>query len=641
MPGDSTSYVFGSTGPAHHGPGTQINYIGHRERRDPLHIVRERRARLRRAFVPPGNYGEAAHRLETPGAVVLLDGPPGIGRSAAATVLLHEVAESEAGAEGRFEELTAEKPEDTLDAGPRDCFLLDLSGVSDEDYPDAQETLALHRSAVEHAKARMVVVLPAGLHHLLAPQFAPLVVPLERPPAKAVVLLALRSEGIPCEPEALQDGALTAFLAEAPMRELARFCEMVRRVRDGGLHGTEFRLWCVEALGAVRDRSADAARRVADHESAGDRALLLTVAMLHGASEDAVFHSRNALLAELGHGGEGPPGLGHPDLLAQMDALKIHRDDQGQIRFGPLEFDAAVRRHYWLHFPALRGRFARWVDRTIRLGDLTPADREALVERFAEQALGTGRLEDLLKHVEKWALTASPRLGTVAVMALERGLGDARHGQAVRERIRTWAMASGLPAGLCQVLTEVCRGTMSVTHPHRALVRLHHLALQDVGADAREALLGLVRADRRLKRFLISRIATSPGRRSLGNLALLVDLFPEAPFPPDLPWPELTGVWRAAMEHSPPDDWSPLARSWLTASALTAGARRESALGVLVQAASGNDRRGNQLYATTCGWAAGRPEREATAMRVWQKIDAAQGIGPDPAFESAVSGGTR
>ncbi|MCX5375858.1 hypothetical protein [Streptomyces sp. NBC_00091] len=644
MPGDSHSYVLGSTGPSHHGSGTQNVYVGVTppgQGRDPLHIVRERRARLRRVFVHPGNYGEAAHRLEAPGAVVLLQGPAGIGRSAAATVLLHEAADTGAGEEGRFEELTAEKPEGPLDAGPRDRFLLDLTGTSYKDYPEAQETLASYRAAVEHAKARMVVVLPAALDHVLDPQFAPLVVPLERPQATAVVRLALRVAGIECDAEQLRTRALEAFMAEEPMRELARFCEMVRRVRDGGRHGTEFGRWCQEALDAVTNRADEAARQVADLQSADDRALLLTAAMLHGACEDAVFHSRNALLTELGHGDETPPGLAQPDLLAQLEKLRIRRNSQGQILFEGLEYDAHVRRHFWLHYPALRAALGNWVDRTIRLDDLTGADRAALVARFTEQALGAGLTRDWLKLAESWAESHSPRLHEEARAALELGLGDQRQGRVVRDRILGWAGATALPPGLLRVLTEVCGGMMSATHPHQAVVRLHHLALQPRGAEARTALFELVQADRRLRRFLISRIAAHTGRRSVGNLGLLLELFPQAALPSDLPWPELVGVWRGAMEHSPPDDWSPLIRTWLTASALMPGVRRESALGCLVQAVAGSDRRSNQLYATTCAWAEGRPERESTATRLWQEIDTVQGIEPDGAFASAGSGGAR
>ncbi|MBT2452533.1 hypothetical protein J7F03_36885 [Streptomyces sp. ISL-43] len=644
MPGDSRSYVFGGTGPSHHGSGPQNVYLGFPppgEGRDRLYIVRERRARLRRSFVHPGNYGEAARRLEAPGAVVLLQGPSGIGRSAAATMLLHEATDPEAGEEGRFEELTADEPENRLDAGPRDRFLLDLSGTSYDHYSEAQRTLALHRAAVEQAEARLVVVLPTGLDHILDHQFASLVVPLERPRATAVVCLALRVAGIECDVEQLRDAALAAFIADAPMRELARFCEMVGRARDSGRHGTEFDSWCQEALAAVTDRAAEAAQQVAALKTAEERGLLLAAAMLHGASADAVFHSSNGLLVKLGHGGETTPGLAERDLLDQLTSLGIRRDRQGLIAFEHLEYDAAIRRHFWLHFPALRGPLSSWVEQTMSLDDLTRDDRAVLVARFTEQVLGTGRPDDLLNVAARWAGTTTPSLLGEATAALELGLGDERQGRAIRQQIRTWATEAELPRGLFQVLTEVCRAGMSVTHPHQAIVRLHHLAHQRGGADARTALLELVSADARLRRFLISRISMHVGPRSLRNLGLLLELLPQTALPSDLPWRELTDVWREAMDHSRPDDWSPLARGWLNAVALIPGVRWERALGVLVGAAAGSDRHSNQLYAITCDWAGDRPERKPTATWLWQQIDEAQGLAPDEVFASSGSGGTQ
>ncbi|MEV7519754.1 hypothetical protein [Streptomyces sp. NPDC091371] len=644
MPGDSHSFVLGGSGPSHHGSGSQHVYVGFQppgQGRDGLHIVRDRRAELRRRFVHPGHYGEAAGRLEAPGAVVLLQGPPGIGRSAAATMLLHEATDTGPGEKGRFEQLTADKPEGRLDAGPHDRFLLDLSGTAYDYYPEAQETLAYHRAAVEQAKARLVVVLPTGLDHLLDPQFGCLTVRLERPLPIAVVRLGLRVAGIDCEADQLRPPALAAFITDVPMRELARFCETVVRARDGGRHGTEFDAWCEEALAAVTDRAAEAAQQVASLETAEERGLLLAAAMLHGASADAVFHSRNALLEELGHSVEDPPGLAGGDLLDQLKSLGIRRDREGLIAFEHLEYDAAVRRHFWLSFPALRGALCNWIEQTITLDDLTRDDRADLVSRFTEQVLAAGRPDDLLDVAEQWAGNLQPSLLGEATAALELGLSDERHGRAIRQKIRVWATAPELPRGLFRLLTGVCRGMMSVTHPHQAVVRLHHLARH--GADARDALFELVRADVGLRRFLISRIAApaQAGPRALGNLELLLGLLAESDPPPPLPWRELTGVWRAAMDHSTPDYWSPPARAWLTAFTPAPGARREPALDVLVNAVSGSDRHSNQLYAITCDWARNRPERQPTATWLWQQIDAAQGLAADDVFAPSVSGGTQ
>ncbi|MFF4369831.1 hypothetical protein [Streptomyces sp. NPDC001594] len=626
MTGDFSSSFFGATGPVNQGPAPQYNLwvTSTGKARDRLHIGWEQRADLRRRFIRPGNYGEAARRIDVPGAVVLLQGPAGSGRSAAAIMLLHEAPAPEPGEEGRFEELTTDPAErGPLDAGPQDRFLLDLSGTSYEDFPEAQKILALHRGVVEQAKARLVVVLPAWADPLLDPQLAPLVVLLRRPRPLAVVRRALRVAGVPCEVEQLSTPALAGFFANAPMSELLRFCAMVLRARDSGRHGRGFDAWREEARRAVNDRTAEAAKQVARLTALEDRALLLTAAMLHGAPADAVFHSRNLLLHELGHGEAAVHGLAQRDLLDQLTTLGALRNEAGRVTFEKLEYDAAIRRHFWLHFPDLREALSSWVDGTIRLDGLTSDDRTDLVIRFTEQVLGAGRPGDLLEKAERWAGTRPPHARYAeAATALALGLRDERQSSFIRRQIWDWSKSPELAPGLFRVLTDVCRDVLARTHPHQAVVRLHHLALQRNGEYARTALFDLVGGDSRLRRFLINRLTTHAGSRSLGNLGLLRDLIPQAALPSDLPWRELAHVWRAAFQ-SPPEAWDPLLRSWLDAVLLMPPDRREPALDVLVRAATGSDSHTNRLYAITCTWEAGRPEREPVATWLWERIDTA------------------
>ncbi|MFF2191905.1 hypothetical protein [Streptomyces sp. NPDC058157] len=629
MPGDFSSSFFGATGPVNQGPGPQYNVwvTSTGKARDRLHIGWERRADLCKRFIRPGNYGEAARRLEVPGAVVLLQGPAGSGRSAAAIMLLHEAPAPGAGEEGRFEELTADPSADPserglLDADPRDRFLLDLSGTSYEDFPEVQKILALHRGVVERAKARLVVVLPACADPLLDPQLAPLVVLLRRPRPLAVVRRALRVAGVPCEVEQLRTPALAGFFANAPMSELVRFCAMVLRARDSGHHDGGFDTWREEARRAVNDRTAEAAKQVARLTAVEDRALLLTAAMLHGAPADAVFHSRNLLLRALGHGDAAAHGLAQRDFLDQLTTLGVLRNEAGRISFAKLAYDAAIRRHFWLHFPDLRDALSSWVDGTIRRDGLTSDDRTDLVIRFTEQVLGVGRPGDLLEKAERWAGTGPPRARYAeAATALALGLRDERQSSLIRRQIWDWSKSPELAPGLFRVLTDVCRDVLARTHPHQAVVRLHHLALQRNGEYARTALFDLVAGDPRLRRFLINRLTTHAGPRSLGNLGLLRALIPQAALPSDLPWQELAHVWRAAMFQSAPEAWGPLVQSWLDAVSLMLPARRDPALDVLVRAAAGSGDHTNRLYAITCTWEAGRPERESIATWLWERID--------------------
>lgn len=151
-------------GPVNNGAGSQYVYYGSgadwmtRKRVETLRIAREDRARLADRFVPPVGYRIAADRLEKPGSVVMLEAPPGSGRRAAAIMLLHELGEDGGGDEQgvRFEELPAaeDKDEPPFNPGEGDRFLLDLSGLTDEEaYVRAQRRLAVRRSQIQEAGA--------------------------------------------------------------------------------------------------------------------------------------------------------------------------------------------------------------------------------------------------------------------------------------------------------------------------------------------------------------------------------------------------------------------------------------------------------------------------------------------------------
>lgn len=178
-------------GPVHSGGGDQNNtYYYSTGLREPLvragvdrrEIVHEHRRRLAKCFVWPGGYARAADRLARPGAVVLLEGPPGIGRRSTATMLLVEASVQGS----RIEELPTVREEESFEPSPDDRYLLDLSSIGDSDYPAAQRTLMSYRALVEESGARLVTVTPSGLEWMLDAELAPLVVHLERPSGRAV-----------------------------------------------------------------------------------------------------------------------------------------------------------------------------------------------------------------------------------------------------------------------------------------------------------------------------------------------------------------------------------------------------------------------------------------------------------------------
>lgn len=306
MTGAGHTWVTDPQGAVHSGSGDQFNVttwvIGANERliragATRLRIVQQHRRWLRWCFVRPRHYGRAAERLAEPGAVVLLNGPSGSGRRAAAAMLLEEAVVPG----GRMEELPLRWEEDSLDASADDRYLLDLSGVSDTDYPDAQRSLMHYWATVEQRGARLVAVLPAGLDCMLDGTFSPLLVQLERPRGRAVLSRYLRVNGVDFDPEQLKGEALDRMFSASPMRELTRLGDLIVQARDSRRYGASFEDWCKEAVVSVTDVSNEVARQLREHRGALDRALLLAAAMAGGAASEAVLSGAHCLLNVLRH----------------------------------------------------------------------------------------------------------------------------------------------------------------------------------------------------------------------------------------------------------------------------------------------------------------------------------------------------
>ncbi|MCE4942329.1 hypothetical protein LVX13_04170 [Streptomyces albulus] len=572
---------------------------------------------------------DAAERLAAPGAVVLLDGAVGIGRRTAATMLLQHL---DAGA-GRFEELAVTEEDDDLDASPDDRFLLDLSGLADAEYSVAQRNLAQYRSAVEKCGARLVVVLPTGLDHLLDTDLTPLVVRLGRPAGAWVFARHLRTMGVAFSPEQFGDERLHTLFECSPMRELAWLARLVRRARDSRAYGTTFPAWLEEAITAVTDRAGAVARKTAAHRDAHQRALLLSAAMFNGATADAVLQGAYLLLEVLDHDRDDTPRLAQADLGEHLDTLEIRRDVSGRVGFERLAYDGAVRTHFWTNFPDLRDGLREWVGKAVLLPELTAEDRMNLVARFAEQSLAANRPDDLCRLIETWTgPSVARRLRAEAAAALELGLTHDSHGGTFRSRIYGWATGPGLSPDLAGVLTDVCRQVLVATHPDQALVRLRHLALGTGGRhvpSARLALLDWARSDVSAYQKLVDHLVRRP---TTASTALLRDLLEPGGLRITPPWPTLGLAWHAVMVAATPDDWTPLVHRWLTTVHEDLGWAPVLHV-LLVAAATGADLL-NRLYAITCDWVAadrigaagGRAPRAPTAERFCQKIDLAQGV---------------
>ncbi|CAM5679641.1 MULTISPECIES: hypothetical protein [Streptomyces] len=600
-----------------------------------LRITREDRVRLADRFVPPVGYRVAADRLEKPGSVVLLEGLPGSGRRAAAIMLLHGFGEDgSADEEGvRFEELpVTSEDENPLVPGRGDRFLLDLSGIADEEtYHQAQRRLAVRRPQVQEAGAHMVVVLPSGMEHTHPPDLEPHTVRLGRPRGVAVVTRYLRMDRMPFRPSDLRSADLQHLCDRSPMRELARLTGLVRAARDSGRFGADFAGWLGEAMHAVTDRASEVGRQVAAVRTAPERALLLATAMFEEARADIVYEAWHGLMKTVRHEEEATTELARTDFGARLAELGIERDPDGRLRFEQLAYADAVRTYFWANFPGIRDDLREWIGNAAGLRGLTADDRVNVVVRFGERTLAVGRPDHLFDLVACWAdhTTGTPR-DPRAVTALELGLGHERFGGWFRKRMYDCAVRSGsLSDGLARVLTTACVQSLSATHPDQAVVRLHYLAVRkgEAAREAREALLDLAGRDRRLYRLLIDRLRARARWEPHGaepHLHLLTELLRSGRAPDPPPWPDLFLGWEVVFSQPPTELWNPLVSSWLDA--VAGDSTRKMALEVMVGAAHGRGAALHRLYTIACDWggSARHPSRAAVATLFWQYIDHVQ-----------------
>ncbi|QEU87548.1 hypothetical protein [Streptomyces viridosporus] len=628
-------------GPVNNGEGHQYVFYGVgadwmiRKGVESLRITREDRVHLADRFVPPVGYRVASDRLEKPGSVVLLEGPPGSGRRAAAIMLLHRFGEDGgADEEGvRFEELPITgKDENPLVPDMGDRFLLDLSKIADEEtYDKVQRRLAMRRSQIQEAGAHMVVVLPSGMKHAHPPDLEPHTVKLRRPRGVAVVTRYLRMDRMPFRPADLGNADLQHLCDRSPMRELARLAGLVRAARDSGRFGTDFAGWLDQAMHAMTDRADEVGRQVAAVRTVPERALLLATAMFEEARADTVYEAWHGLMKTVRHEEEATTEFARTDFGERLAGLGIERDLNGRLRFERLAYADAVRTYFWANFPGVRDDLRDWIGRAAGLRGLTTDDRMNVVVRFGERAMAVGRPDHLFDLVARWAdhATGTP-CDPRAVAALELGLGHERFGGWFRKRMYECVVRSGsLSDGLARVLTTACVQSLSATHPDQAVVRLHYLALRkgEAAREARKALLDLAGRDRRLYRLLIDRLRDRTHREPHAaepHIQLLTELLrsDRAPDPP--PWPDLFLGWEAVFSQPPTELWNLLVSSWLNA--VAGDSTQKMALDTMVGATRGRAAALHRLYTIACDWAgsARHPSRPAVAALFWQYIDHVQ-----------------
>ncbi|MEW1829781.1 ABC transporter substrate-binding protein [Streptomyces sp. NPDC088196] len=633
------SYVHEAHGSVNSGDGPQFNIyyaaearLREQASRRPRAIAKEDRQHLAERFVPPRGMRHARNRLDETNTV-LIDGVPGSGRRTAAIMLLHELSD----ARGSLHELpdtsddTATVPLDAQGIGDGDRLLLDLSEVDESRYIAVQNALSDFRESLVRHGAHLAVVLPHRLGYLLQGELKRLTVEIGRPSAQRVLITHLRHEGIEPPQSELDGSGLPSYLPQAAMRDIAGLAHRIRRCRDVSPADRGFSHWLADSLGDQHDQTARVAADLASQRDGRRRALLLSVALFHGAVPGTVLRGANALLGILSHPPDPLPRLDRADLHAELSDIGAEVRPDGRVRFRIVGYDRAVRDHFWTFLPDIRRQLRDWFDVCLAEPSLAESDRKEVVARFAAQSLRTSRPEDLSWLAHRWTSDKAPaHLVPDAAQVLALGLDDEQHGRYFRQQIYDWSTSTETGNGLRRVLVLVCSRTMSRSHPDQALVRLHHLARRTngvVGAEARQALLDLARSDHRLYRRMLERLGAGITHGQWGkDPALFLELADPVRLMGYRSVREsLITCWRGVLRR-PVESWSAPVARWLTASENLR--HRDLVLRVLATACDTDIRVSGCLYRAALHWQYAEPSasRAETVSVLLRKINTAQGI---------------
>ena len=650
--GDVDALVVGSHAPTQVGPGDQINIgtvittVLERARRLPRPIVDDDARHLRSRFVEPPGWDRAEDAFTRYG-YVLLDGAPGDGRRSAALQLL----ESHRDGAQEIRELPTEQPEegsgDILDpeaVNDGDRLLLDMSGCDADRVAALQSELVGYRASLRQRGAALAAVLPHGCR--VHDQLAHARVELARPDGATVLRRHLTADGIDAAATARLNSAVAAFVACAPLREIA---DLARSVRDS-LPAPPSET-TTEQLERVLDDALDAltqdAERIANQVEElppSQRPLLLTCALLERAHLHVVHKAETLLRQSVRY----PPrdhheldGPTYPKQLREL-AVGIHIGPDLQVTFPVQRRARATRDYFWVNYPGLRSGYRTWVKECVEIRDLALDDRERVAERFAEQCLRIDRPHDVLAVVTSWA--ARNNTLALAHRAMGRGLLDARHGREFRNALYRWATSTQVSPGLDSLIIALCVELLAPNYPSHAIVRIHQLYdhrqnQPDIADAARTALVHLAQQPRHFRILLARlvdaryhRISTRPGQRLFLDIAdpqLLLTQRPSGqPLLTDtVVRQQLGAAWRVVLAADPSDELEARVGSWLRAHA-AGGA--DDLLRVLVDGCDGAVTPLARLLVLARSWLRAPeepthlPRRRDTVHRLEELIDSAR-----------------
>ncbi|MER5508032.1 hypothetical protein ABT052_22190 [Streptomyces sp. NPDC002766] len=493
----------------------------------PRQVADQQLSRLQQRFARPTGINDAYDTLERHN-IVFLYGTPGNGRTTAARVLLRELPRGS----GVYQELTpdadGQSPEPLTPEliGEGDRMLLDLSDAKEDVWTRCHDRFPGFHKVLLDKRSFLAVVLPHAHADGLSPDFAAYRKPVNRPDDLEVIARHLRLRGV--DPGSLWHAPkeLTDYLTEKPpMRELASTADIIVDACRTAKPEDSFADWCRQAIAAATIRAEEVNDFLPDLRAGSQRALLLSVAMLHGAPADLIHRAAAILRGSLRIAGDDRPLLEHESLTERLREVGASRNDEARVHFDKLRYDHAVRHFFWRNMPDLRRPLRDWVEQVLALPQFPEEGRKDVVVRLAELCALTEDADRLAEPARDWAL----RYGDPArLRAAADWLGwGVRHedeptSRHFRQAIYSWAIRPVEP-DLRRVLTEVCVNVMASTHPEQAVVRLHHLARRepfDEGSaknSARHVLLRLVEMDTRLRLHLLYRLAFMPRQRRPGR----------------------------------------------------------------------------------------------------------------------------
>jgi hypothetical protein len=579
-------------------------------------------------FVAPPGFDAAQAAIRNPGTVVLI-GAPGSGRTTAAQML---VFRSWSG-QGKVHELEPQQPDDGssfyIDAdliARDDGMWMDLSDADSELWDRIQKELPEVRQRVLDCRARLVIIQPHWAE--LRPDFEPFQKRIGKPPQLDAFYQHLRAECLANGEQPITPHSLTGPRSMSDVRRLVVDI-LYAKEQSGGKGGLAD--WIAAADQPTSPRETRVSEAIVKLTSAADRALLLSVAMLHGAHADVIDSAATSLLARLPC--ESETALERAPLGERLRKVGAEADAVRHVRFAHSRYEAAVRMFFWRHFPELHNTITEWVQEELDSDDLSDDDRTELARGFVAQCLDDryqSRWTDMVKHLTAQRVNPSRELAAAAI--LQVGLGDEANGRTFRRQIYDWSRESGASGSLTTVLVAACQ-QMAETHAAEALVRLHHLARRHPGrTDVRDALAEVAHRDQWLLRLLLSRLAN--GRSSaMQETDARIFLDTVDALSTDFRWAsqpliargdtarQLAAGWALAFTCLPADEWASRVYDWLRRS-VEDEANRHALVDVLVEGARQIPAVFPQLY----GVAHRAPFGDVIADVVLTKISAVQGV---------------